>query len=430
MSKTIIEAAQAAQIAARSLTDLSVSQRNSALQSIKDALERNAVDIFSANRRDVEAAQRNNIAPALLKRLRFQQEQLEAVCGGIDALIALDDPLGRQLEARELDTHLNLYRRTVPIGVIGIVFESRPDALVQIATLCLKSGNACIMKGGSEAAHTNNILARCICDATAASSVADNWLTLLTTRSAIQELITLDAYVDLIIPRGSNQFVHSILEQSTVAVLGHAEGICHIYIDAEADLRMAESILIDAKTEYSATCNAVETVLIHRAIAPSFAPLLINTLAKRGVIVYGDSDAQQYAENVLPLLESGWQTEYLDLKISLRVVDTVEAAITHINQFGSQHTDAIITTNLNTAKQFMRAVDSATVVHNTSTRFSDGYRYGLGAEIGISTTKIHARGPVGMEGLLSYKWYLYGDGHVVSRYSGRAARPFTHRSLP
>jgi glutamate-5-semialdehyde dehydrogenase len=314
-----------------------------------------------------------------------------------------------------------------PIGVIGVIFESRPDALVQISSLCLKSGNAVLLKGGSEAAETNRTLARRIAEATAGEGVADGWLHLLETRDDVNELLGLDDRVDLIIPRGSNEFVRYIMDHSRIPVLGHADGICHCYIDAAADPEMAVAVAVDSKTQYVAVCNAAETLLVHERIAADLLPKIQKALTDRGVVLYGCEKTRQIIDSE-PAAGEQWATEYLDLKMSVKVVTDAGAAVDHINTWGSGHTDAIVTEDREAALRFLDRVDSGNVFWNCSTRFSDGFRYGLGAEVGISTNKIHARGPVGLEGLVIYKYKLLGAGQVVDDYA-KGKKRFKHRDI-
>jgi glutamate-5-semialdehyde dehydrogenase len=308
-----------------------------------------------------------------------------------------------------------------------VIFESRPDALVQISSLCLKSGNAVLLKGGSEASKTNRMLADVIKSASVAAGAPEGWIHLLETRDDVNAMLKLDDYVDLIIPRGSNEFVRYIMDNSAIPVLGHADGICHVYVDGEADQDMAVAVVVDSKAQYVAVCNAAETLLVHSEIASEFVPRVVDELRKAGVEVRGCPVCAELAD-VLPADESDWSAEYLDYIISIRVVDSLECAIEHINRYGSGHTDVIVTSNGVSAGRFMDLVDSGDVFWNCSSRFSDGFRYGLGAEVGISTNKIHARGPVGLEGLLIYKWKLIGAGHTVAPYAA-GDRSFTHRPL-
>jgi glutamate-5-semialdehyde dehydrogenase len=329
----------------------------------------------------------------------------------------------------ELDTGLVLEKVSCPIGVIAVIFESRPDALVQISTLCLKTANAVLLKGGSEAKETNSALARSI--VTALEGVDDRFIDavqLLSTREEVRQLLAQDDLVDLIIPRGSNELVRSIHASTRIPVLGHAAGVCHTYVDRAADLSMAVKVCYDAKVQYPAVCNAMETLLVDEKVAGAFLPLIARRYEEAGVEMRGDEGTRRTIRAV-PATESDWSTEYNDLTVSIKVVRSMDEAVEHINHYGSHHTDAIITNDEERARLFMEKVDSASVMWNCSTRFADGYRYGLGAEVGISTNKTHARGPVGLEGLVIYKWRLFGHGQVVADYVGPEARAFTHRKL-
>jgi glutamate-5-semialdehyde dehydrogenase len=308
-----------------------------------------------------------------------------------------------------------------------VIFESRPDALVQISTLCLKSGNGVLLKGGSEATHTNRALADVIVAASESAGIPVGWLQLLETREDVYQMLKMDESIDLLVPRGSNEFVKFIMDNSNIPVLGHADGICHVYVDKDADLTMAASIVVDAKCQYVAVCNAAETLLVHEAVAEAFLPMVQEALATHDVKLRGCPKTAAIVE-VKPASEEDWRTEYLDTILSVKLVGSTDEAIEHINTYGSGHTDAIITANQSTANRFMTLLDSGNVFWNCSTRFSDGYRYGLGAEVGISTSKIHARGPVGLEGLVIYKWQIRGSGQVVADYAD-GTRTFTHRPL-
>jgi glutamate-5-semialdehyde dehydrogenase len=343
-------------------------------------------------------------------------------------MIHLPDPVGRTLDAMELDEGLELFRVSCPIGVIGVIFESRPDALVQIACLCLKSGNGVLLKGGREAMETNRLLADIIHRAGIAAGIPDGWLGLLETRDDVADMLQLDEFIDLIIPRGSNAFVKHIMDNTTIPVMGHADGICHVYIDRGADLDMAERIVVDSKTQYVAVCNAAETLLVHREIAEAFLPRLKTALENKGVEIRGCPRTAGIID-VVPASEEDWRTEYLDYILSIRVVDSLDAAVDHINVFGSGHTDVIVSADRQRGIRFMNTVDSADVFLNCSSRFCDGLRFGLGAEVGISTNKTHARGPVGLEGLVIYQWRMIGHGQVVADYTGPEGRRFTHRKL-
>jgi glutamate-5-semialdehyde dehydrogenase len=425
---SIKETAAIARQASLRLAAATTEQKNKALEAVRAALLANADAIIAANAVDMAQAKKDNLAAPLLKRLKFDQAKIDSVCEGIESLIRLDDPVGQTLTATELDAGLELYKVTCPIGVIGVIFESRPDALVQISTLCLKSGNAVLLKGGSEAMGTNRILAETISQAAVAAGLPDGWLGLLETRGDVAEMLNLDDDIDLIIPRGSNEFVKHIMNHSNIPVLGHADGICHVYIDADADTDMAVNIAVDSKCQYVAVCNAEETLLVHEAIAADILPKLKAALEAKDVEIRGCEKTQSIID-VNAATEADWKTEYLDYTLSIRVVDGLEAAIEHINTYGSGHTDAIVTANKETAMAFMDLVDAGDVFWNCSTRFSDGFRYGLGAEVGISTNKIHARGPVGLEGLLIYKWRMIGNGQIVADYGGPDGKKFTHKKL-
>ncbi|MGL5173748.1 MAG: glutamate-5-semialdehyde dehydrogenase [Olsenella sp.] len=398
----------------------SAEQRNDALARIKAALVANSEKIFSANAEDLAAAEKNGIAPAIVKRLRFDDHKLADVCAGIDGLIDLPDPVGRVLLRRELDEGLTLVRQSCPIGVIGVIFEARPDALVQISSLCIKSGNCAILKGGSETLHTNKALFQVIHAAAVDAGLPEGCLYQVEAREDIALLLDCFGLVDLLIPRGSNSFVRYIMDNTKIPVMGHADGICHIYVDEDADVEKSVGVVVDAKVQYTAACNAVETLLVHRGIAPTFLPALARALGAEGVTIRGTEEVQAIVP-CDPATESDWSTEYLALTISVKLVDSVDEAISHINRYGSHHTDAIMTENDATADHFMQLVDSAGVYQNCSTRFADGFRYGFGAEVGISTSKLHARGPVGLDGLVTYKYKLYGHGQIVGDYaSGRS----------
>ena len=346
------------------------------------------------------------------------------------SVASLPDPVGRTLATLELDTGLHLTQETCPIGVIGAIFESRPDAVPQIASLCWKSGNAVIMKGGSEAQESNRALGQLIRGALASVEMACvDAVQMVETREDVHALLGLDTYIDLFIPRGSNDFVRYIQEHTRVPVLGHAEGLCHAYVDQYADLSRAVAVCYDAKVQYPAVCNAIETVLVHRQVAETFVPLLAAAYRQAGVEMRGCATTRQILPDIAAATAEDWDTEYLDLIVSLRVVDSLQEAITHINTHGSGHTDTILTEDAETAAHFLAQVDSATVMHNASTRFADGFRFGKGAEVGISTNKTHARGPVGVDGLVIYKYRLVGQGHIVADYVGPQAKSFTHRPL-
>ena len=424
----ISERAAAAKVASIRLGAVKTEAKNAALTEIAKALQDHSAEIVAANERDLATAREGNLAAPLLKRLKFDEAKLADVCAGIHSLIKLPDPAGRTLCAIEMDADLELYRVSCPIGVIGVIFESRPDALVQISTLCLKSGNAVLLKGGSEAAHTNRILADTIARAGDSAGLPPGFLHLLETRQDVADMLALDDQIDLIIPRGSNEFVRHIMANTNIPVLGHADGICHVHVADDADLDMAVRITVDSKCQYVAVCNAAETLLVDEKIAPAFLPTVKTALEEHHCRLKGDDQTRKIID-IEPATDQDWATEYLDYILSIKVVDGLDAAIDHINRYGSRHTDTIVSASRETAERFMNLVDSADVFWNCSTRFSDGYRYGLGAEVGISTNKIHARGPVGLDGLLIYKWKLYGKGQIVADYTGPNARKFTHKKL-
>jgi glutamate-5-semialdehyde dehydrogenase len=420
--------AAAAKAASIPLGSITADVKNRALAAIAEAMRKNTSQIIEANQQDLARSRDQNLSAPLLKRLNFDENKIADVCAGIEHLIKLPDPVGRTITATELDTDLELYKVSSPLGVVGVIFESRPDALVQISSLCLKSGNAVLLKGGSEAAQTNRTLAQVISDASEKAGIPKGWLGLLESRTEVADMLTMDDYIDLIIPRGSNEFVQHIMDNTNIPVLGHADGICHLYVDADADIDMAVNITVDSKCQYVAVCNAAETLLVHRNIAPQFLPKVKEALEAKDVEIRGCPETLKIID-AKPAADDDWQTEYLDYIIAARIVSDLDQAIQHINKYGSGHTDAIVTNNKQTAAKFMQLIDSADVFHNCSTRFSDGFRFGLGAEVGISTNKIHARGPVGLEGLLIYKWHLLGTGQIVADYSGPNAKTFTHKKL-
>lgn len=401
--------------------------KNNALAKIAEALRANKDKIITANNIDLKRSEEEKLAAPLLKRLRFDEKKINDMVEGIRSLIGLEDPVGRTLLSTMLDDGLELYKVTCPIGVIGIIFESRPDALVQISTLCLKSGNSVLLKGGREAKETNRILTDIIEEASVASGLPKGWISLLESRDDVNEMLKMDEYLDLIIPRGSNEFVRYIMDHSRIPVMGHADGICHVYVDSDASIEMAVSVTVDSKTQYVAVCNATETLLVHEAIADKFLPVLQAELNKKNVEICGDEGTQKIIA-VSPASEKDWATEYLDYKISIKLVPDLDEAINHINTYGSGHTDSIVTNNKANALKFMNLVDSGNVFWNASTRFSDGFKYGFGAEVGISTSKLHARGPVGLDGLTSYKYKLIGNGQTVDDYAANR-KNFKHKNL-
>ena len=427
-SPSLIEIAQETRQAARELAVLSAEDRNSALEAIAVALEEATPEILAANQKDLAAAEANNIAPALSARLKLGETKLQSAIAGVRDVAKLADPVGAKQINRELDKGLILQRVTCPLGVLGIIFEARPEALIQITSLAIKSGNGVILKGGKEAINSCQALTKVIHQALAKTKVAPAAVQLLTTREEIKQLLDLDEYVDLIIPRGSNSFVRYVQDNTRIPVLGHADGICHLYIDEKAELEKATKIAVDAKTHYPAACNAIETLLVHQTIVGDFLPKIADALEKQGVQLRGDETSRKVI-NCSSATEADWSMEYSDLVLAIKVVDSLDSAIAHINHYGSKHTDAIVTEDRKTAAIFQDRVDSAGVYHNCSTRFADGFRYGFGAEVGISTQQMPPRGPVGLEGLVTYKYKVSGDGHIAATYTGADAKPFTHKDL-
>lgn len=421
---TIREKAAMMKLDSSKMASTDITVRNAALEKIAESLLAGKERIFEANAKDMERAQADNILPAVIKRLKFSEAKLSDAIAGIHNLIALPDPLFRIQLKRQLDEGLTLIRETCPIGVIGVIFEARPDAMVQIASLCIKSGNCAILKGGSETRETNKLLFELIYEAALSSGLPQGCLFQAEQRDEVAELLACHESVDLLIPRGSNAFVQYIMNNTKIPVLGHADGICHIYVDKDFDLEKAIPVIIDAKTQYTAACNAVETLLVHQDALEKLMPPLQKAFEEYKISLRATSDiADRYGSELAT--EEDFSTEYLDLIISAKTVENIDEAIWHINKYGSHHTDCIITEDNKAAEYFMRMVDSAGVYQNCSTRFADGFRYGFGAEVGISTGKIHARGPVGLDGLVTYKYKLFGNGQIVGDYaSGRKSFHF------
>ncbi len=428
----LIEIGQKTRLAAQHLASLSATAKNVAIAAIAKSLETHTDEIVAANAADCQAAN-GQIAPALYARLKLDATKLKGAILGVRDVGKLADPVGQLQIQRELDSGLVLHRVSCPVGVLGVIFEARPDAVIQIASLAIKSGNGVILKGGSEAIESCTVLVKAIKAGLAQSEVNPDVVQLLTTRSETTELLKLDRYVDLIIPRGSNEFVKYVQDNTRIPVLGHADGICHLYVDREADFDKAIAIAIDAKTQYPAACNAIETLLINESIVAEFLPLVISKFQANGVEIRLDESGYQMLgggdSKIALATELDWVTEYSDLIISIKIVPDLASAIAHINTYGSRHTDSIVTENIDTARLFMERVDAAGVFHNCSTRFADGFRYGFGAEVGISTQKMPPRGPVGLEGLITYKYLLIGDGHIAATYTGDNAKSFTHRDF-
>ena len=428
------EEARKMKLAAPYMAAASMEKRNGALQKIIEVLEANKEKIFEENAADVKAAEESGVAKAVIKRLIFSEAKLRDAIAGIRQMIGLSDPVGHVTLNRELDEGLVLQRISVPIGVIGVIFEARPDALIQISSLCIKSGNCAILKGGKETAKTNRILFQLVHGAAVDAGLPESCLLQVELHNEIDELLKCQGDVDLLIPRGSNKFVQYIMDNTNIPVMGHAAGICHIYLDEKADLAKSVPVIVDAKTQYPAVCNAVETLLVNRKIAKTALPVVLEALVAANVKLRGTKevadlvkalqaegklgaegiDAKAYDVEVMG--EEDFATEYTDLIISLKLVEDVNEAVGHINRFGSHHTDCILTEDDEAAERFLQLVDSAGVYRNCSTRFADGFRYGFGAEVGVSTGKLHARGPVGLEGLVTYKYRLVGNGQLVGDY--------------
>ena len=401
--------------------------RNRAILAIAGALEEEKENIFAANAADVAEAEKSGLSAPMIHRLLFGEQKLRDVTAGLKSLSTLPDPIGETIFCNEITEGLKLYRVTCPIGVLGVIFESRPDALVQIASLAIKSGNTVLLKGGREAIRTNQALTAVIRTALEREALSPDCVQLLETREDVSAMLKEDGLIDLIIPRGSKEFVRYVMDHSRIPVLGHSDGICHVYVDRDADPEKALKVAVDSKVQNVSVCNAMETLLVHREVAAAFLPPFAEKMRDHHVRLLGDASVANIIE-CEPASEQDWATEYLDYVLSIRVVDSVEEAIQHINRYGSHHTDCIVTENTETAKRFMDCVDSAGVYQNVSTRFADGFVYGFGAEVGIATGKIHARGPMGLDGLTTYKYKLIGAGHILAEMKS-GQRQYTHRRL-
>jgi glutamate-5-semialdehyde dehydrogenase len=427
--------AHSARDASRKLALLSGETRKATLLAIADALEGNGGRILAANAKDRAAAEKvlstGEMTPALFSRLRIKEGGVAEMAARIREVANLPDPLGKQLATTELDQGLILHKQSCALGVIAVVFESRPDVVPQIASLALKSGNAVLLKGGAEAANSNEsivaIWRETLCRF---PDVPQESIHLLQSRSDVMELLHLEGEVDLLIPRGSKEFVAFMERNSRIPVLGHGEGICHVFVDRAADMNKAVTITLDSKVQYPAACNSVETLLVHKDVAAAFLPRVVGELKRANVEVRGCPRVRALLPeaNLIPAVEKDWSTEYSGLILSVKIVDTMEQGLEHIHTYGSKHTECIVTEDQAVAERFLQEVDAAGVFHNASTRFADGYRYGLGAEVGISNGKLHARGPMGIEGLTTYKYKLRGNGHIVAEYSS-GVRHFKHKPL-
>jgi len=423
----LLEKAEKVRLASIKISQTGNQNRIKALNFMADYLEKNSKEILEANSEDYEKAEKKGISKALLSRLKLSKEKLNSGIEGVRKVGDLADPVNQVQIKRELSKGLILERKTVPIGVLGVIFESRPDAVMQISSLAIRSGNGVMLKGGSEANLTNASIVKALQEGLNESGLDKNAICLLTSRKDSMAMLNLEKYINLIIPRGSNELVKFIQENTRIPVLGHADGICHLFIDIEANLEMALSVALDSKIQYPAACNAIETLLVHKDIAPAFLEKAIPLFNSNDVKLIGDKRSVELGLKFEASLED-WETEYLDLILSIKIVDDLEEAITHIQKYSSKHTDGIITENSNTANKFMNVVDSAGVFHNCSTRFADGFRYGFGAEVGISTQTLPPRGPVGLEGLVTYKYFLKGDGNIADDFSSGKAI-YTHKDL-
>ena len=423
----LLEKAEKVRLASIKISQTENQNRIKALNFMADYLEKNSKEILEANNADYSSAEKKGISRALLSRLKLSKSKLNSGIEGVRKVGDLADPVNQVQIKRELSKGLILERKTVPIGVLGVIFESRPDAVMQISSLAIRSGNGVMLKGGSEANLTNTSIVKALQEGLNESGLDKNAICLLTSRKDSMAMLNLEKYINLIIPRGSNELVKFIQENTRIPVLGHADGICHLFIDIEANLEMALSVALDSKIQYPAACNAIETLLVHKDIAPAFLEKAIPLFNSNDVKLIGDKRSVELGLKYEASLED-WKTEYLDLILSIKIVDDLEEAITHIQKYSSKHTDGIITENSNTANKFMNVVDSAGVFHNCSTRFADGFRYGFGAEVGISTQTLPPRGPVGLEGLVTYKYFLKGDGNIVDDFSSGKAI-YTHKDL-
>jgi glutamate-5-semialdehyde dehydrogenase len=427
---TTLQTAQSAKVASRVLAPLTESRRNAALTAMADAVSAESETLLAANARDLEVAAtltgEEALSPATLSRLKLTEGKLREMVEQIRSVAALPDPLNKTLDAIELDHGLDMQKVSVSLGVLCVIFEARPDAVTQIAALALKSGNAVILKPGREVEHTATALVTLLRETLTAQGLPPESISLVLGRGPIAELLQMHTLVDMVIPRGSKALVEYVQANTRIPVLGHAEGICHIYVDKTFTPEIALRVIDDSKTDYPAACNAVETVLVHRDIAAEFLPRLSTHLRSRGVRIHTTNEAGSYFRGDEERV-TDWHHEYGELALSIGIVDSIEAAIDHIHAHGSLHTETILTEDPAAAAQFLREVDAAGVFHNASTRFADGFRYGFGAEVGVSTSKFHARGPVGLEGLTTYKYLIRGHGQIAADYRGPAARPFTHK---
>ncbi|MFC5051965.1 glutamate-5-semialdehyde dehydrogenase [Rubritalea spongiae] len=415
--KSIYSMGQTARNAAHALAQLSAEKKSDILRAMAQGLRDNAAEILEANAKDIKAGEEKGLSGALLDRLRLDEARVHAIAGGVDQVADLPDPVGEELEQTTRPNGISITKLRVPIGVIGIIFESRPNVTSDAAVLCLKSGNATILRGGSEAIHSNKAIAKALQSGGEPAGLPEGAIQLIpfTDRESVQVMAGMDKYLDLIIPRGGKGLIEAVVSLARMPVIKHYDGICHAYVDRDADQDLAIAIIDDAKTQKPSVCNALETALIHKDVAAEFLPKLAERLNKRGVEIRGDERVREILPDVKAASEDDWSTEYLDLIISIKVVDSLDDAIAHINEYSSQHSEVIITTNEAAAQRFQSSIDSACLFHNCSTRFADGEEFGFGAEIGISTDKLHARGPMGLKELCSYQYRINGEGQLKDK---------------
>lgn len=432
-----MEIAQKAHLAATVLKSVSNDNRTATLKMVHDSLREAKDEVIAANVKDLDAATAANLSPSLIKRLDLSNgDKYDAMLQGILDVASLDDPVGKVTLARKLDDGLELFRLTCPVGVLLVIFEARPEVIANITALAIKSGNAAILKGGKESLHSFTAIAKAVTKALEKSKVPPGAIQLIATRDEVSSLLSQDQYIDLVIPRGSNELVKHIKDNTKIPVMGHADGICAIYVDTDADAKMAADIVVDAKTNYPAGCNSVETLLINEKVIGDKWPTVASALADANVEIRATPELIDALPDSLksackPASEEDFKTEFLAHIIAAKSVASVEDAMSHINSHGSSHTDCIITEDENTAAKFLKGIDSAGVYWNASTRFADGFRYGFGTEVGVSTNKIHARGPVGLEGLVNYQYILKGNGQIAASYLGAGGdKPFKHEDLP
>lgn len=414
INKSVKQIAQDAAGAARKLSRATETEKNKALLRMADELERNGKFLMEENSRDVAKAKKAGISKAMLDRLALKPSTIEQMAKGLREVVALPDPVGKVISMWRRPNGLLVGRMRIPLGVIGIIYESRPNVTVDASALCLKSGNAVILRGGSESIKSNLAIASVLQNVLRETSLPEDSIQVIpvTDREAVSEMLQMEAYIDLIIPRGGEELIRAVVAQSRIPVIKHYKGVCHVFVDASADIDMAVNICLNAKTQRPGVCNAMETMLVHRDVAGQFLPVVANKLKKAGVVIRGCEKTKSILKNIERAGEEDWYAEYLDLILSVKIVEHIDEAIAHIEQYGSLHTESIITDDYHNSQRFLNEVNSSTVLVNASTRFSDGFELGLGAEIGISTTKLHAFGPMGLEELTTTKFIIYGNGQV------------------